>query len=218
MPSDIERAEHVLNNLRQKREVLVARGVELGEQRLQVSFAAHADNDAKARRRLDEINREDALHGSELRSLDAAIAEASVRVSRAQAAEAQKVARERAAEARKLTAELAEVFPYVDRKLAEAADGLIAIEKGFAQLRALGIGPTDAQVRLNVTRALETWAHRLPRSWHEHLRDGLKFLAPRERQAFSEYWRAVEASLQNAIGQREPPARPPPNPTKERAA
>jgi hypothetical protein len=216
--NDIERAEHVLNNLRQKREVLVARGVELSEQRTKLAFAAHAGDEAKARKQLDEINREAALHGSELHSLDAAIAEAGTRVERAQQAEAQKAARERAAEAQKLVRELGECFPYLDCKLAEAATALVAIEKGFAQLRALGIGPSDAQVRLNVTRALETWAHRLPRSWHEHLRDGLKFLAPLERRTFSEYWRAVEASLQNAIGQREPSA-PPPNPTKaERVA
>jgi hypothetical protein len=93
-----------------------------------------------------------------------------------------------------------------------------AIEKGFAQLRALGIGPSDAQVRLNITRALETWAHRLPRSWHDHLRDGLKFLAPHERQTFSQYGRAVELSLQRAIGQQDLPVSPPPKPTKEERA
>jgi hypothetical protein len=60
MPSDIERAEHVLNDLRQKHEVLVARGLDLGEQRLRLSFGAHTGDD-KARKELDAINRESAL-------------------------------------------------------------------------------------------------------------------------------------------------------------
>jgi hypothetical protein len=143
MLSDIEQADHVLSNLRQKREALVAHGVELGEKRTQFAFGAHTGDQA-AKKQLDAINREAALHDSELRSLDAAISEAAERVKRAQAAEAQKVARERAAEARKLAAELGECFPYLDKHLAEAANALVAIEKGFAQLRALGIGPTDA--------------------------------------------------------------------------
>jgi hypothetical protein len=219
MPSDIAQAEHVLNNLRQKREVAVAHGVALGEERTQLAFGAHALGDTKARHRLDAINRESALADSELRSIDAAIAEAATRVGRARQAEAQKVTAAKAEEARRLAAELAEVFPYLDSKLAEAANALVAIEKGFAQLRALGIGPSDAQVRLNVTRALETWAQRgLSRSWFDHLRDGFKYLAPHERQTFSQYGRAIEASLQRAIGQREPPAPQPPKPTKEERA
>src|SRR4029077_20015660 len=101
-----------------------------------------------------------AVRASEVDSIDAAIKAAGEKCAAAEQAEARKVAAAKAEELRKLTAELAEVFPYVDRKLAEAANGLIAIEKGFAQLRALGIGPADVQVRLNVTRALETWAQR----------------------------------------------------------
>jgi hypothetical protein len=221
MPSEVDQAEHVLNNLRQKRETLVARGHSLGEERTQLAFGAHALGDSKARRRLDEINREDALCDSELRSLDAAISEASVRVERAQQAEARKVAAAKAEELRTLTAELAEVFPYVDRKLAEAADGLIAIEKGFAQLRALGIGPTDVQLRLGLTSVVETWAMRLPKYVHNQLRDGVRFLSPAERRTASDYWVAVEMTLQTAIRQRfgEPPAsQPPPKSTPEKAA
>jgi hypothetical protein len=216
--NEVEQAEQVLNSLRVKRHAVVARGAELGEERTKLAFGVHALGDAKARRRLDEINRADALRDAELKSLDCAIAEATERVRLARAAEVAAVNRQQAEEARKLAAELAEVFPYLDHKLAEAATALLALEKGFAQLRALGIGPSDTQVRLNVTRGLEAWAHRLPRSWHEHLRDGLKFLAPHERQTFSQYGRAVEVSLRNAIGQREPPVPQPPKPTKEKKA
>jgi hypothetical protein len=218
MPSNIGQAEKILTELRGKREAAVAHGHSLGEERTQLAFGAHALGDTKARKRLEEINRESALGDSELRSIDCAIAEATERVRLAEAAEVAAVNRQQAEEARKLAAELGECFPYIDKHLAAAADGLIAIEKGFGQLRALGIGPTDTQVRLNVTRALETWAQRgLSRSWFDHLRDGFKYLAPGERQTFGQYGRAVEASLQRAIGQREPPAPQPPKP-KEKAA
>jgi hypothetical protein len=200
MPSNVEQAEHVLNNLRQKREVLVARGVELADERASIALAAHT-GDSKASKRLLEINAALAVRTSEVESIDAAIKAAGEKCAAAEQAEARKVAAAKTEEARKLVAELSECFPYADRKLAEAATALLAIEKGFAQLRALGIGPTDAQVRLGVMRALETWAQQLPRSWHDQLRDGLKFLAPHERRDFSTYWKAVEASLQNAIKQ-----------------
>src|SRR5258708_21824503 len=89
MMSDIERAEKTLRDLRAKREAAVAHGVALGEERTQLAFTAHALGDSKSRKRLDEINRESALHDSELRSLDAAISEAAARVERAHQAEQQ---------------------------------------------------------------------------------------------------------------------------------
>jgi hypothetical protein len=94
--SDIERAEKTLRDLRAKREAAVARGHSLGEERTQLAFGAHALGDTKSKKRLDEINRESALHESELRSLDCAISEAAERVKAAQAVEARKAERARA--------------------------------------------------------------------------------------------------------------------------
>jgi hypothetical protein len=95
--NDTEQANHVLNNLRQKRDALVARGIELAEERQHVAYGAHT-GDAAARKKLDTINREAALHDSELRSLDAAIAEAGKRVEAQRASEEQAQAREVAKE------------------------------------------------------------------------------------------------------------------------
>jgi hypothetical protein len=174
----------------------------LGEERTQIAFAAHASDDAKARKRLDEINREAALGDSELRSIDAAIAEATKRLSAAEQAEAQAANRQRAAEAQKLVSELAEVFPYLDKKLAEAARALIAINDGLQKLHQTGFPfPTDAQARLAVAQIIQTWAHSLPQHFHNDLRDGLRFLAPHERRTAVEYWRAIEVSLNNSIRQ-----------------
>jgi hypothetical protein len=201
--NDIERAEHVLNSLRQKRDAVVARGVELGDDRTKLAFAAHATGDAKARKQLDEINREDALRDSELRSLDAAIAEASVRVNRAQQAEARKADQKRAAELRKHVDELAELPAFVDEHLAAALEGLIAFERGVTELNQKGIShPSASQLRLGICAVIQTWAQGLPKHIHNELRDGMSFLAPHERKTATSYFAQVEPGLRTAIKQR----------------
>jgi hypothetical protein len=188
--------------LRRKREVLVARGRRLGEERAKLSFSAHAEADAAAQKRLDTVHGELGRFESELKSVDEAIAEATKRLAAAQQAEARKEARQRAEVARKLVRELAEVFPWVDEKLEEAARGLIAIYDGIAKLHAAGfVFPSDAQLRLGIAAIIQTWAHRLPRSLHNELRDGMRFLAPHERKTAVSYWDAIEVGLQNAIRQ-----------------
>src|SRR2546425_10811731 len=77
--NDIEQADHVLNNLRQKREVLVARGHSLGEERAKLSFSAHAEADKAAQKRLDTLHGELGRFESELKSVDEAIAEGTKR-------------------------------------------------------------------------------------------------------------------------------------------
>jgi hypothetical protein len=108
--------------------------------------------------------------------------------------------RQKAEEARKLAKEIGECFPYLDKHLAEAARALIAIHDGVAQLRAAGFAfPSESQLRLGLTTVLQSWAHGLPRSLHNHLRDGFEFLPPGRRQTAVQYWNAIEASLNNSI-------------------
>jgi hypothetical protein len=126
------------------------------------------------------------------------------------------VAQQRAEEAHKLVCELGECFPYLDRKLAEAANALIAINDGVAKLHQAGFAfPSDSQLRLGVAAIIQTWAHRLPRSWHDQLRDGFEFLAPGRRQTAVEYWGQIQASIDNQINQRLDKTE---QPNKERAA
>jgi hypothetical protein len=200
--TEIAKAEHVLNNLRQKREALVAHGHSLGEERTQIAFAAHAGDDAKARKRLDELNREAALHESELRSLDAAIAEATKRLAAADAAEAQAANRVRAEEARKTVAELAEVFEYTDQHLLAALKGLIAIDRGVEELHQKDVAfPTAVQLRLGIVAVLGTWLQQLPKMWWNELSAGLRFRAPADRQSAMSYWAQLEPSLRSQIAQ-----------------
>jgi hypothetical protein len=198
--NEVDRATHVLNNLLQKREVLVARSVDLADERASIALAAHT-GDSKASKRLLEITAALAVRASEVESIDAAIKAAGEKCAAAEQAEADKVAAAKAAELRKTKDELAEVFPYLDRHLEEAARAFVAIDRGFAQLRQSGVGPSDAQLRLGLTSVVEAWAMRLPKHVHNQLRDGVRFLPPAERHTASEYWARVRASLDNQISQ-----------------
>jgi hypothetical protein len=157
----------------------------------------------KAVEELDQIAATIMRLDARIREVDLALAEAGRFVLDARQAEARAIDQARAAEARKHVDELAECFPYLDRKLAEAANALIAIDDGIQKLHQAGfVFPSDAQLRLGVAAIIQTWAHRLPRSWHDQLRDGFEFLEPGRRQTAVEYWAKIQASLHNQITQR----------------
>lgn len=82
-----------LTNLQAKHSRLVARGVEIGDERANIAYQAHATGDAKAEKRLAELHREAAEHASVLASLDAAIKTATEKLEKARQAEAQKADR-----------------------------------------------------------------------------------------------------------------------------
>jgi hypothetical protein len=195
--TDVEQAEHVLNNLRQKRDAVVARGVELGEEQAKLAFAAHAGGDAKAKKRLDEINRESALHDSELRSLDAAIGEAGARVQQARAASAAEKDKAAALALRATVAEIGEAVRYADVHFGKAIDALNAVNGALDQIHASGESfPTNMQFAANAERALKTALMQLPRVWW---RDFGQHLAPNERRTFTSFWAEMEKSLENRI-------------------
>jgi hypothetical protein len=91
--------EETLRALEIKREQLIQRGEKLPQLRREASYAAHVEQDTKARRALDKVAAEVAGYDSELASLDAAIHEAKNRVLIAQAMEAEAAKRSGAKEA-----------------------------------------------------------------------------------------------------------------------
>jgi hypothetical protein len=199
--SDIEKALALVDELQTKRAQHVAKAEKLENERNEIALGAFT-GDGKNRKRLDEIHTTLARHGSELAALDSALKSAHQRVADLRQAEEQAAARQKAEEMRKVVAELGEWFPYLDRHLTEAARALIAIHDGIAKLHAAGFSfPSDAQVRIGITAVIQTWAHRLPRSWHDQLRDGFEFLAPGRRQTATEYWSKIQASVNNSIRQ-----------------
>jgi hypothetical protein len=212
----VESAEQTITQLQEKREKFLAERLRLENDMGKHSFAAHARSDMKAVAALDEIATSIARIDGHVREIDLALAEAGRFLQEARQAEAQAVAQQRAEEAHKLVCELGECFPYLDRKLAEAANALIAINDGVAKLHQAGFAfPSDSQLRLGVAAIIQTWAHRLPRSWHDQLRDGFEFLAPGRRQTAVEYWGQIQASIDNQINQRLDKTE---QPNKERAA
>jgi hypothetical protein len=180
--------------------VLVEAATQDGIEMQKHAYAARVLHELGAVRVLSEIGERTREHDQRLREIDAALVTAQSVLKEAQAAEVRKANQQRAAEARKLVKELGDCFPYLDRKLAEAANALIAIHDGVAQLHAAGFAfPSDNQIRINLAEVIETWAHSLPRSLHNQLRDGVRFLPPGTRKSAAQYWTAIEATLNNSI-------------------
>jgi hypothetical protein len=215
----VAEAAETLDTLTHKREVCVQRGVELAGERDSIALAA-CTGDVKAAKRMTEIHSAIAAQSSELAAFDSALKSAGEELAAAQAAEQQAADRQLAEEAKKLARELGECFPYLDRHLTEAARALIAINDGFAKLHALGFAaPSDAQLRIGIATILQSWAHRLPRSWHEQLRDGFQFLGPLQRRTAAQYWSALEASLiRQRLGEAPAPQPPTAKQTRTEAA
>jgi ABC-type transporter Mla subunit MlaD len=209
-------AEAVVARLQVQQEQLRAERQRVEGETGRHAFAAHARSDMKAVEALDQIATTIMRLDSRIREIDLALSEAGRFLQEARQAEARAADQARAAEARELARELGKVFPYLDRKLAEAANALIAINDGIAKLHQAGFAfPSDSQLRLGVAAILQSWAHRLPRSWHDQLRDGFEFLAPGRRQTAVEYWAQIQASIDNQINQRLDKTE---QPSKERAA
>jgi hypothetical protein len=205
-------AEHTLNNLRQKRAALVAHGIKLGEERAKLAFSAHT-GDKAARQKLDKVNAEAALHDSELRSLDSAIAEGTARVERARQAAAADADKVGALALRKTVNEIGECMRYADQHLDKAIVALNAVHAALDQIHASGSEfPTHMQFASNAERALKSAIMRLPRVWW---RDFGEHLAPGSRRTFSSFWAEMQKSLERRIRQRLGEAE---QPNKERAA
>jgi hypothetical protein len=198
--SEIERAEQVLAGLQTKRETMAARSVELEEQRTQIAFGAHTGNE-KARAKLDTINREAAVMGSELASLDAAIKEAGVRVEKAREAASRAQERADAEALLKRVAEITECMAYIDKHLEHTVRGMTAVHQALEDVRALSGGhPSWMLVKSNAERAIKTALQRLPSIWW---RDWLVDLVPPgERKTFSDFWSRQAMSLERNARER----------------
>jgi hypothetical protein len=185
MSSDVKQVEKTLLALRSKRDALVAHGVELGEQRQHVAYGAHT-GDAGARKKLDTINREAVLHDSELRSLNAAIAEAAERVKQAQAVEAQAAHREIAAELLARAHAVAVHAAELDAANVERVRAARAISEELQTMRQIahGLGvfvPNEQQFLSLGERAERTTLMEMP--FHRIA----ERLAPNERRTHSSY-------------------------------
>src|SRR5262249_30765029 len=103
-----------------------------------ISFAAHASEDQKALARLETIKARAIRHESDLRSIDAAIAEAKRNVESAKADEAAAEQKRCAAEARVIVDRIDSLFASADTHFKQAMDALAAADKRIEELHLLG--------------------------------------------------------------------------------
>jgi len=201
--NEVQKSEAVIADLETKRAACVKRGTELADERAGVALDAHTGN-AKARKRLDEINAAIAAHGSELASFDAAIAVAQRNVESAKANEAAAEQKRCAAEARVIVDRIDSLFASADVHFKQAFDALKAADARIEELHRLGFAfPTAVQLRANIIYALETCLMALPKYlWQELSRGGLRFLAPGQRRTFSQFWSQMSSSLGREIAAR----------------
>jgi hypothetical protein len=202
--NSIEQCQSTIQNLDAKLARVKQRSAEISAERDASAFAAHAGGDAKARAKLDKLTDEALRQNHEMASLEAALKTARQHLAEAEHAEATAEDRAKAQAAHKLMGELSDACRYLDQNMEAAAKALIAIERGITELHELGFAsPSAVQLRLGVVQAIQSWAHLLPRSWHDAMRnDGLAFLPPGQRRGFLQYWQSVAPSLGNAIRQR----------------
>jgi hypothetical protein len=199
----VAEAQAIIERLQAQREKLARRQGEHEVERQRLAYRARVEADPEASRRLSDMADEAVRNRHQLRDIDAALVTARERFAAAERVEAQKADRQKAKEMRKLVGEVGECFPYLGHHLEEAARALIAINDGSAKLHAAGFAfPSDQQLRLGIAAIIQTWAHSLPRSWHQELRDGLRFLAPHERKTAVSYWAQIEASIDRQITER----------------
>src|SRR5262249_9445919 len=199
----VKKAETVIADLEAKRAACVKRGTELADERAAVALAAHTGN-AKARKRLDEINAAIATHESELASLGAAIKAAGESLKKAEAAAALEADRKLAGEARVIVDRIDSLFASADVHFKQALEALNAADGRIEELHRLGFDfPTAVQLRANIIYALETALMSLPKYlWSELSRNTVRYLAPGQRRSFSQFWSDMSAALGREIATR----------------
>jgi predicted glycosyl hydrolase (DUF1957 family) len=193
----IEEAEKTLAALEDKRKQLVQKATELADERQRISFAAHAGGDAKARKRLDEINAATVSHGSEMESIQAAIVEASRRVEAARHDAAIAADREAASELAEQWKLFVEHAKALDKALAGVTEHGHALEAILTQVNALGAAsPSRAQLDSLGARALMSALQKTP--WAREFSP----IAPNERRTFSALVESWGASVRNNVAAR----------------
>jgi hypothetical protein len=176
--SDIQKAETVLAELTEKRDAHLERGTKLAADRREIAFAANT-GDQGARKKLDALNHESALHERELENLSAAIEEANKRLDAARREETLKGDRKKAALLRELLPRFVAHGEKIDELLASLVAESNAMAQTLREMNALGCAnPSDRQLHVNASFVIHTAMSQSPwRSEFRHLR-------PEERRTF----------------------------------
>jgi chromosome segregation ATPase len=197
MSKQINDAEKVLSELQSKRARLIARGVEIGDQRAAIAYDAHATGDTKAEKRLAELHREAAEYESQLAGLDSAIKTAGEKLAQARQAEVARADREAAAALRRELDRFREYGRQLDAALATVATSGQALHESLGKIHSLGSAfPTGQQLHSLGARALLTAIAATP--WRREF----ETIAPRERRSFSDLIETWAATIESRLGEK----------------
>jgi len=197
----VKKAETVIADLEAKRAACVKRGAELADERAAVALAAHT-GDAKARKRLDEINTAIATHASELASFDAALKAAGERLLRAQSAEAKKNASKAAKQLLTMADAIVQHAQSLDDANAIRVEASRALADELMQMRSLaqGLGmfvPSHEQLFAMGSRADQTATMQTP--WAREVGEHLPPNQRRNHMSYAASWRDAIAKAAAAL-------------------
>lgn len=201
MTNEIEDANKIIAALEDKRKHLNLRAVELSDERNKISFGAHVEGDAKARKRLDAINIELATMASEQSSVDAALVEAQSRLATAQRDEALAADRANAEALRIKLSRFNELGLIVDDAVWDVATSINEMVATLNEMHALGAtSPTGVQLRVNGVLALKAMLQELPQLWVNDF--DFSRLAPNQKKQFKDLCAGWSQMIQQNIDSR----------------
>jgi len=201
MPPSVAAAEAAIANLTAKRDALVERGNELATIRASVAYKALSEDDATAKQKLDQINKESVSHSHELASVDAALTTARAKLEAAKRAEARAADRARAAELRAALAQFIQHAAGVDAALDVLVESTNGLERALVEMHRCGSAfPSDAQLQSLGGRVLLAGLSKTP------FRRNFEAVPPLERgrrmaQIAQQWADTVERNIRERLGQ-----------------
>jgi hypothetical protein len=180
MNNEIDHATKKIADLEDQRELLLGRQAKIADERRKLSYAAHADQDAKAKARLDKLNAEDIAFGRELMSINDAIAEATDRLGAAHAETDRAADRAAAEQLRDKLKQFKELGEVLDDCFVDFRSAALEQKKLLDDIHALGqAAPTAQQYRVFCEIALKTAVQQTP-FWSQDF----PAMAPNQRKSF----------------------------------
>jgi hypothetical protein len=181
--NEIQKCERDLANLEAQREVLFSRANAISKEREQIAHAALVGNDKNAKEALRRLNLEDASHGANIASVEAALCVARANLANAKHAAGCAADIAKAAQATELNNKLREELDNADDAFSDAITSVLNARKLLMDMHALGVtSPTDQMFRINSVAAIKTVLQLLPQPWindFEFMR-----LAPSQKKSF----------------------------------
>jgi hypothetical protein len=193
----LEAAEQMLAGLDAALLRLKARGVELEDERTNIALAAHAGKDAKARKRLDELNLLIGTHGSEVTSLMIAVAAQEKVVQQAKAEEQRAEDRDSALKLRDQYKRFVKLADVADEHLRSFVAAAGEIKKTVDAIHAINPGSAPTAQQLLVFGEMAVRAAVMQTMWTH----SVEFLAPNQRHTFPRLARGWAEPAIRAIDQ-----------------